>query len=274
MTGEAVALDIRTASFVSRLLALCIDLVVQFVALYALVLLVGLSAGAVDDTLLGGLALVAVVAITVGYPVALETLTRGRSLGKLALGLRVVRDDGGPVRLRHAVVRALVGFGEFYLTFGSAALIASILSERGKRLGDQLAGTLVVRERLPVISAPLLPVPPWLAGWAGLLDLSGVPDPLALEIRTFLARAPRMAPASRQQVAHSLADAVAARVTPPPPPGMPAEAYLQVVLAERRDRELARLARRSARPSYVPPAAPPVPTSADGGATGGFGLPG
>lgn len=276
MTGEAVALDIRTASFVSRSLAICIDLLVQFAALFALVL--GLSVGslALDETLLTALVLVAVVGVTVGYPVAMETLTRGRTLGKMALGLRVVRDDGGPVRLRHAMVRGLVGFGEFYLTSGSAALIASLLSERGKRLGDQLAGTMVVRERLPVISAPMRPVPPGLVGWARLLDLARVSDALALEIRTFLARASLLSPDVRHQRSHALAASVASCVTPPPPPGLPAEVYLAVVLAERRDRELARLAARRAAPAPRPLLAPPHPGSgaAPGAASGGFGLPG
>ena len=53
--------------------------------------------------------IVAVVLVVVGYPVALETLLRGRTLGKLALGLRVVRDDGGPVGFRQALVRGLAG---------------------------------------------------------------------------------------------------------------------------------------------------------------------
>lgn len=261
MTGEAVALDLRTASFVTRSLAALLDLIVQVVLVYALILVVTLSSAVIDGALATGLALVGVVAVTVGYPLLLETLTRGRSLGKLAFGLCVVRDDGGPERFRHALVRALVGFGEFYLTFGSAALIASLASERGKRLGDQLAGTVVIRERVPVSSGALPVVPPALYGWAAALELSGVPDGLALEIRTFLSRAPSIHPSSRTSLSHSLADAVAARVTPPPPPGIPAEVYLGIVLAERRRRELGRLVppQQHAPQPYPPQPYPPQP---------------
>ena len=57
----------------------------------------------------GTVSILLVVAVTVGVPTVVETLTRGRTLGKLALGLRVVRDDGGPITARHALTRALVG---------------------------------------------------------------------------------------------------------------------------------------------------------------------
>lgn len=263
MTGEAVALDLRTASFATRALAALIDLVVQVGLLLLLLLAVGLSSAVIDDTLATGLALVGVVAVTVGYPLLFETLTRGRSLGKMAFGLRVVRDDGGPERFRHALVRALVGFGEFYLTSGSAALLSSLISERGKRLGDRLAGTVVIRERTPQAGGALPQPPPWLGSWGSALELSGVPDDLALEVRTFLTRASGMHPDSRMRIGHSLADAVAARVTPPPPPGIPAETYLAVVLTERRQRELARMSRGGGGPPQ-PYASGPGPVRAHG----------
>ncbi len=100
-----------------------------------------------------------------GGPIAVETLSHGRSLGKMACGLRVVRDDGGPIRFRHSLVRGLIGVIEILMTFGVVACIASLVSARGRRLGDVFAGTLVVRERVPAPAAGFLPPPPpWLAG--------------------------------------------------------------------------------------------------------------
>ena len=89
------------------------------------------------------------------YPTTIETLTRGKSLGKLALGLRVVRDDGGTVTVQQSFVRALVGIVEIYVVprrrrRSSAALVSS----RGKRLGDYAAGTYVVRDRVQPPAAP------------------------------------------------------------------------------------------------------------------------
>src|SRR4051794_26488650 len=116
--------------------------------------------------------------VVVGLPTTVETLSRGRSLGKVAAGLRVVRDDGGPTRMRHALVRALVAVVEIFLTLGSVALVTSMLNVRGKRLGDLLAGTFVLRERGGRAIAPLPAMPLQLARWALTADIARLPDPL------------------------------------------------------------------------------------------------
>ena len=155
------------------------------------------------------------VAVIVGYPVSFETLTRGRSLGKMALGLRVVREDGGPIRFRHALVRGLVGVVEFWMTGGSVALITSLASSKGKRVGDFLAGTVVVRERMPTQAAPIAMMPPQLAGWASTLDLARVPDDLALAARQFLGRFQDLAPEVRESMGSRLAAAMAGVTSSP-----------------------------------------------------------
>ena len=109
VTGEAVVLDLRTAGVPSRILASVIDLFVQGVALFALLILVGAVASSGSAATTAGLMILVSVVVLLGYPVALETLMGGRTLGKLALGLRVVRDDGGPIRFRHAITRGLLG---------------------------------------------------------------------------------------------------------------------------------------------------------------------
>ena len=108
----------------------------------------------------------------VGYPLLWETLTRGRSPGKYAMGLRVVRTDGGPIVFRHALARALAGFivdfGLLSLFTGLIGIVVSASTARGQRIGDLLAGTVVVRERLPRTGLESLPPPdPGLAAWAG-----------------------------------------------------------------------------------------------------------
>lgn len=257
VTGEAVVLELRLAKLASRSLALAIDLAVQVALLVAGTFVVAGAVGFVDDALSAAIGLVFYVLVIVGYPVAFETATRGRSLGKLALGLRVVRDDGGPIRFRHAFVRGLLSVVEIWASFGSIAPIASLASAKGKRLGDLLAGTVVVRERVPVRAAPVTAMPPPLAGWAGGLDLSRLPDDLALAARQFLSRHTELAPAVREDMGTRLATAVAAVTAPPPPPGTPAWAFLAAVLAERRQRELARLS-----PARQPPTPAPTPTPA------------
>ena len=260
VTGEAVQLEMRLAKLASRGLALALDILVQMGLLLAGVLVLSGTALFVDDALATAIGLVFYVLVIVGYPVAFETFTRGRSLGKMAMGLRVVREDSGPERFRHAFVRGLLGVVEIWLTFGTVALIASLASAKGRRIGDYLAGTVVVHERGPVRAAPVAAMPPQLIGWAQQLDLSRVPDDLALAARQFLARAPELSPQVRDEMGTSLARALAEVTAPPPPPGVPAWAFLSAVVAERRRREMTRLG--GPPPTYVGwpgPSAPPPP---------------
>jgi uncharacterized RDD family membrane protein YckC len=246
VTGEAVPLEMRLAKFPSRALAITIDFIVLFVVALVFVMIVGAVAPELDQALGAALRLTFGVALLVGVPVGVETLTRGRSLGKLALGLRVVRDDGGPIRFRHALTRGLAGFFvDFYTTLGVGAVVSSLLSERGKRIGDLLAGTVVIRERAPSYGGPLPAVPPQLTAWATGLELSRLPDDLALNARTFLTRSYEMAPEVRERMAASLATEIAQVVTPPAPPGTPAWAYLAAVLGERGRRHAQQLAQQA-----------------------------
>ena len=273
------------------MLAHLIDVVVQVVALGIVVLVAGAAAagGILNPASFAAVTLSSLVLALVGYPVTVETLSRGRTVGKLALGLRVVADDGGPVRFRQALVRGLAGVVECWLLAGIPALITSMLSARGKRLGDIFAGTFVLRERAARPSAVPFPaaqypaaqypaaqypaaqypaaqypaaqapfpaaahgtggglrspvsfVEPALRPWAAMLDLSGLPEPLAGSVASYLSRYWQLDAAARDRLGLQLAADVAARVSPPPPPGLPPVAYLHAVLAERRSRELARL---------------------------------
>jgi uncharacterized RDD family membrane protein YckC len=242
VTGEAVVLDLRPASFLTRGLALGLDYLVITFAAIAVFTSLGPVLAVSDEALSAAVSLVGVVAVIIGIPVLVETLTRGRSLGKYAMGMRVVRDDGGPIRMRQALIRGLLGFFEIWLAQGSIAIIASLSNRRGKRLGDMLAGTYVVRERTAAGAyTPPAIMPPHLAGWAAGADLGRVPDRLAVAARQFLARAPKLHPSSRHSLGVSLAQQVAPYVAPMPPPGTHAEEFLAAVLAERRERDLRRL---------------------------------
>jgi uncharacterized RDD family membrane protein YckC len=249
VTGEAVVLDVPCARFPSRLLALLLDMAVQVVLGVAVLLLIGAAGGHLNAASVAAVAVVAAVAIIVGYPAAFETLARGRSLGKMALGLRVVSDDGGPERFRQALVRAMAAVVEIWMFTGAPALICSLLSARGKRLGDLFAGTFVIQERLPrraSLPPPLAVVPPPLTGWSQALQLSGLSDQTAERAASYLRRFYELTPAARDELGQRIAAEVAAQVAPPPPPGTPPAAFLSAVLAVRRQRELDRLAAQQA----------------------------
>ena len=245
VTGEAVALDLPPASLGLRIASGLVDALATAALLVALLVGLMIAALRADDALLHVAVLAAVIVSLIGFPTALETLTGGRTLGKLALGLRTVRDDAGPISFQHAFVRALVGVVEIYAFAGGPAFFAALLSARGKRLGDFAAGTYVVRERVALQLPPPAAMPRELAQWAACADLATLPTGLALAVRQYLGRLPQIDPASRAAVGARLAGAVAEYVAPPPPPGTPPEAFLAAVVAARRERDAARLAREA-----------------------------
>lgn len=262
VTGEAVILDLPCARFPVRTLAHLIDAALQGALMLTIAIIVVVSGNSLNGASAAAIFVTTIVAVFVGYPVAFETLSRGRTPGKLALGLRVVADDGGPVRFRQALVRGLAGVIELWVLIGIPALITSMLSPRGKRLGDIFAGTFVLLERAPQVpGAPYpvsIPVEPALVTWAASLDMSGLPEPLAAAAASYLSRAGHMHAQARDRLGWQLAASMTVHVSPPPPPGLPPVTYLATVLAERRNRELARLSSTVGPVPGAPPATPPA----------------
>lgn len=278
VTGDAVVLDVQIAQLPVRALSALIDITVMAICYLLGLLLWAATLAQFDSALSAAVLLIFTVTVVIGYPVALETATRGRSVGKIALGLRVVSVDGGPERVRQAVFRALAALVELWMLFGSPAIIASILSPKAQRIGDIFAGTVVINERGPRPQPPPL-MPPSLAWWAASLQLSGLSAGQAEVARQFLSRSTQLDPRLRQQMAYRIASDVVSRVAPPPPPGAPPELVLAAVLAERHRRELARLrqpAPPTAIPGYAPPTWPvaaPQQTPPNTGLPGGFAPP-
>ncbi|WP_425174488.1 RDD family protein [Mycobacterium sp.] len=258
VTGDAVVLDVQIAQLPVRAVSALIDIVIVIIGYLLALMLWAATLETLDDALTGAITVIFSVLMFVGYPLVFETTTRGRSLGKLVMGLRVVSEDGGPERFRQALFRALASVVEIWLLLGSPAVICSLLSPKGKRLGDIFAGTVVVSERGPRLPPPPV-MPPSLAWWAPSLQLNGLGAHQAELARQFLARATQLDPQLREQMAYRIAGDVVARIAPPPPPGVPPQLVLAAVLAERHRRELARLrpvpGPRSTRPGSWPPAA-------------------
>lgn len=276
VTGDAVVLDVSIAQLPVRAAAALIDLTVMLIGYVLGVTLWALTLGEFDSALSAAVLIIFTVLMLVGYPVAFETATRGRSLGKMALGLRVVSDDGGPERLRQAIFRALAGVIEIFMFTGAPAVLCSMLSSKAKRIGDVFAGTMVISERAPKLTPPP-PMPPTLAWWASSVQLSGLGPAQADMARQFLSRAAQLDPRMREQMAYRIAGEVVSRIAPPPPPGTSPELVLAAVLAERHRRELDRLQvgrPPAAPPPWTPPAAPPPQTPPAPPPNSGFAPPG
>jgi uncharacterized RDD family membrane protein YckC len=272
VTGDAVVVEVAIAQLPVRAVGAVIDVTVIFFLYIGGLILAGATLGQFDDALAGAFVVIFTVLALVGYPVIFETTTRGRSLGKMAMGLRVVSDDGGPERFRQALFRALAAVVEIWALAGGPAVICSLLSSKGKRIGDVFAGTVVISERGPKLEPPPV-MPPALATWASTLQLSGLRPETAQLARQFLSRATQLHPQVREAMAYRITAEVAAQISPPPPPGVPPPFVLAAVLAERHRRELMRL--RPAQPAAAPPVAPapaPAPPQVQP-ETGGFAPP-
>jgi uncharacterized RDD family membrane protein YckC len=259
VTGDAVVLDVQIAQLPVRAVGALIDITVVFFGYLVALVLWAIALRGFDDAVTGAIIIIFTVLVLVGYPLVFETATRGRSVGKIVMGLRVVSDDGGPERFRQAIFRALASVVEIWMLFGSPAVICSMISPKAKRLGDIFAGTIVISERGPKLGPPPA-MPVSLAWWASSLQLSGLGAEQAELARQFLSRAPQLDPRVRDQMAYRIAGDVLSRVAPPPPPGTPPQLALAAVLAERHHRELARLRPPpGGSPPSPPPHAPPPP---------------
>lgn len=252
VTPEAVPLDLPVADLGTRGLAYLVDLLLIGGVLVALIIagtLVEDALSAVPVWLGVTLVLLLVLAVQLGYPIGFETLWDGRTPGKAMMGLRVVTVEGAPVGFRHAAIRAALGLVDFQLTAGTAGVITALSSRRTQRLGDLVAGTLVLRERTGAgrAVAERFPVPPGLEQHAAQLDVTALGPGDYQAVRSLLQRAARLDPATRRRLAEQLADTLAPRVHPAPPAGIPAEAWLQAVAAAYQ---------RRSRPAAVPPSSP------------------
>ncbi len=259
LTGEAVALELRATSVVLRMAGGIIDYLVYSIATGLLVWL-SLSAAAavgVPDELTTAITIGCIVLGLVLLPAGVETVAQGKSLGRLALGDRIVRDDGGAIDFRHAVIRAFVGVFEIVFTFGGLAVVVAMLNTRAKRLGDLLAGTYSQYERVGAVSAPVYGVPVELTEWASTADVARLPDPLARRIAQFLRQAAGHLPATRERIARDLATEAALFVSPVP--GGDPELFLAAVAALRRGREATALQLERARLDELRPTLAALP---------------
>jgi uncharacterized RDD family membrane protein YckC len=144
-TPEGVALSLRCANVVPRALAWLLDLLIRAAVLIGISVVLGLLGAAGM-----GAYLIALFTLVWGYPIAFEVFRDGQTPGKKAFGLKVVLDNGTPITWLPSVVRNLMRTADMLpLAYGFGA--ASMLMDRcGRRLGDHVAGTLVVyAERAP-----------------------------------------------------------------------------------------------------------------------------
>lgn len=231
VTPEAVLLDFEVAGVGTRLLAQLIDLLVIGI-IYSIA-----STAFVPLTFFGGQIVVFVVVIIAsfllifGYAVVSEVFLGGRTVGKMALGLRVVSTEGAPVTFGQAAIRSIMTIPDMYMTGGGAAIISVLLSTRAQRLGDLAAGTMVIRDlkaRRFAYSVQF-PVPHGFEPYAARLDVTRLSSPQYHLIRSFLARVAELRPEVRASMADLIAQPVGVQINHHRPASVHPETFLACV---------------------------------------------
>ena len=247
-TPEHVTFTYEVAGLMSRSLAAIIDHLIQFVAALVLVagfigIMGGFAAGGLNQISMAAFALMglALWLLVWGYFVAFELLWRGQTPGKRLVGIRVIREGGYGVTPGSILVRNLIRIFGDMIPFPAIGLGVMFASARAKRIGDYIAGTLVVRD---VAWTP--PTPLRMAELTRTADPNLVNDlrragihrlkpEYVRTLESFLVRADGLEIASRRDIAWRLADPIARAVGIPIPD--PERLLRHVVVALREGEE-------------------------------------
>lgn len=210
-TPEQVRFSFRLAGPAQRAAAYLVDLLIRSVIASAMGI-VAVMANLFGDGFSTGLVLVGLFLLEWGYYIASEMLMAGQSIGKRAMHLRVVKDNGLPLSFTDSVLRNLLRAADFLPIGNALGLTVVSLDPKFRRLGDLVAGTIVVHEERqairPLIQIEPPPRPEELARLPRQLELS--PEDLnALEL--FLRRSGQLAPARELELAELVAPVYAKR---------------------------------------------------------------
>ena len=197
-TPEHVVLDYEIAGIGSRALAAILDSIILAIWSVALSLVFGLLAFGLGDWTFAVLG-VLIFASVWGYFTFFEGFRGGQTPGKRRLGIRVVRDTGHPLTFGAAAARNLLRVADFLPPPYLIGAISVALHPRGKRLGDLVAGTVVVRDR--PVEHPVRAEPARCGRGAGGAGVPELADEEFRLLREFAERAPSLAAAVRARLA-------------------------------------------------------------------------
>lgn len=228
-TPENISVSYGVAGIGSRFLAGIIDTFVIGLIYFLLSLLVNYVDKLFSDWSSVFVAIILIVMFLVfwGYYILFELLWNGQSLGKRAVGLRVVHTGGRPISFIGSAIRNLVRVVDFLPTMYGVGVVSMFIDARSRRLGDLAAGTLVIKEERVVTLESLTenqsnahylmslkpgePIP--------TLELQHVDQLKMAEfelIHDFLTRRTRLSSSSRARLARQLAQMVYERLQLPP----------------------------------------------------------
>lgn len=144
-TPEGINLILSPAGPMPRMIAWLIDVLVRFV-IYTVTFIVLAILGSSGM----GIALIITFLVEWFYPVYFELFHKGQTPGKKSLNLYVVQDNGSPVTPSASMIRNLLRFVDFLPLFYGFGLASMLLNQRFQRLGDLVAGTVVLYKDNPL----------------------------------------------------------------------------------------------------------------------------
>jgi uncharacterized RDD family membrane protein YckC len=216
-TPELIPLEFPLAGVGSRFLAVAVDSLVQFVISLALLVLGMLVFGVSPPSShrlaiwLEAAGVIVVFLLQFGYFAAFEAWWNGQTPGKRHLHLRVIKESGRPITVYDSVARNLLRIVDWLPGFYGVGILSMLLSSKNKRLGDFVAGTVVVHEQ-PLekhvasgVDAPVSVVP---SGY----DLSQLTADDFQLLEAFLMRREQLAPEIRQEMARRVVRRIAAKI--------------------------------------------------------------
>jgi uncharacterized RDD family membrane protein YckC len=219
-TPEGVEMHLMLAGPASRFVSAIVDILIQTVLLVCVAIVLGVAGKGIG--LDGGVAVLLWVVISFAlitfYDIFFEVFRSGRTPGKRLNGLRVVRVEGHPVNFLTSAIRNIIRPIDFlpsmYL-LGAAVILAS---RKNQRIGDVIAGTLVVREHAPsrAPAAAGRPLPSRVPAVQGTWDTSGITQEELATVRQFLERRQDIDGQSRTELATTLAERLRPKVTGAP----------------------------------------------------------
>ncbi len=237
-TPEGVTVEVALAGLGSRMAAGIVDGVIQLLLIGAWLALLAIIGAAMGDG--GGAATTQMIAALVwiilpvatffGYGILFETLWNGRTPGKRLTGIRVIRTGGRPIGFRASVIRNLLRIIDVLPSLYLIGSISILVNSRNQRLGDILAGTVVVRDRAAAPAVPGPTVAPEERAGLELWDVGGVTYDDLVTVRQFLARREKLTPEARNRLATDLERRLRPKVQGAPS-GQSAEGFLERLAA-------------------------------------------
>lgn len=240
ITGEAVALEMPSATVVTRLASAAIDALTYGICMFYCVYELNLWSASMTPATTRTLMILIVALWMWIIPALLCGLTRGASLGRLATGTRVVRSDGGSLTLRQSFIRSAVSVVEGWFCGYTIAFFVMLFNNRAQRLGDMLAGTYVVRWPKGRKTEHKFGISPRLMAWAEVVQTREAPGGLILNISNHFRSRSKLDPRARAEQARVLAAAAENYVAPPPPWGTDPEEFIAAFVTVRHHVEYTR----------------------------------